>query len=555
MHNPKLLFVAGTARLQLGQHDKGIELVRRSIALNPANPEAHNNLGNAFRELKQLEEAQSSYEQALAFKPNYAVAYNNLGGVLMDLKRPDKALANFEKAVSIAAEYAEAYSNMSKALMDLGRIDEALASAERAVSINPGYTDAYNNMGNILRALKRPEEALASYQKAISIKPDDAMAHSNMALALKDLGRFDEALAYSEKAVSIQPDYAAAYSNMGNTLRDLMRLDEAMASYQKAVSIDPDYTEAHWNISRLLLLRGRYVDGWKLFEWRLRKEDTKDNYYDFLQPSWRGEKDIAGKTLLVHTEQGYGDVIQFCRYLPQIETLGAKIVFEAPHMLLPFISTLNCPMTLVAKGDALPQFDAYCPVMSLPYAFQTTVETVPSQTPYLSCDETRVQAWRAKLGDTDRMRIGLVWFGSEAHVNDANRSIRLEELLSLFDLPVEWHSLQKEYRAHDLALLERHTEIKQHQDDLHDFADTAALIECLDLVISVDTSVAHVAGAIGKPVWILLPHIPDYRWMLDREDTPWYPGARLFRQPEAGDWPSVVGKVAQQLRELIRHHA
>jgi len=262
--------------------------------------------------------------------------------------------------------------------------------------------------------------------------------------------------------------------------------------------------------------------------------------------------DVRGKRLLIQGEQGLGDIIQFCRYLAQVKTLGAEIIFEVPESLIPLVSTMRCPMTVVAKGCPLPQFDAYCPVMSLPYVLKTTMETIPAEIPYLFAEESRVSKWQQRLGTNGKLRVGLVWSGSAAHKNDKNRSIRLEELLPLMDCRAEWHSLQKEYRQHDIPVLNQNPQIHQHQDHLEDFADTAALIECLDLVISVDTSVVHVAGAIGKQIWTLLPYCPDYRWMLDRDDSPWYPTAKLYRQSKDEDWQSVVHQVLLALRALVR---
>jgi hypothetical protein len=251
--------------------------------------------------------------------------------------------------------------------------------------------------------------------------------------------------------------------------------------------------------------------------------------------------------MLVYSEQGLGDIVQFCRYLPRLKALGAEIIFEAPKPLLSLLSTLDCPMTLVAKGETLPAFDAHCPVMSLPHAFETTVETIPAETPYLFSDPRKVRQWQQRLGAADRLRIGLVCSGSISHKYDARRNLRMQDLLPMLGLPMEWHSLQKEYRQHELAFLDQHPEIHRHERDLLDFSDTAALIEGMDLVISVDTSVAHVAGAMGKPVWILLPFAPDYRWMLDRDDTSWYPTARLFRQPAHGDWQDAIAEVVLAL--------
>jgi hypothetical protein len=293
----------------------------------------------------------------------------------------------------------------------------------------------------------------------------------------------------------------------------------------------------------LLLLRGEYLEGWSLYEWRSKGDDAPAKFPSFSQPSWRGEFDISGKRLLIHAEQGFGDLIQFSRYAPMVLSKGAEVILEVPKPLVTVMQTLHPEVSIAVQGEPLPEFDFHCPVMSLPYAFKTTVETVPSSDCYVSADPAKVALWQEKLGATSATRVGLVWSGSATHKNDHNRSIALTDLLPLLDTPCEWHSLQKEYREGDLAVLEGVPQLHQHQDDLIDFSDTAALIECLDLVITVDTSVAHLAGALGKPVWILVPALHDFRWLLDRTDTPWYPSAQLFRQSEAGEWEPTILRV------------
>ncbi|HVZ27795.1 MAG TPA: glycosyltransferase family 9 protein, partial [Rhizomicrobium sp.] len=287
-------------------------------------------------------------------------------------------------------------------------------------------------------------------------------------------------------------------------------------------------------------------EGWALYESRLQRKDVQKALPSLSQPAWDGE-DLRGKKLLVYGEQGFGDLVQFSRYLPQLHALGAELIVQVPKPVLSFISTLRCPMTLIAKGVKLPAFDVHCSIASLPHRLKTTVQTIPGETPYLFSDPEKVKAWQEELGRKTRPRIGLAWSGASRHINDMNRSMPLSALLPLFELPLEWHSLQIEYRPGDLAELNRHPEIRQHQDDLRGFAETAAFVECLDLVITVDSSMAHVAGALGKPVWILLPFSPDYRWMLDRTDSPWYPTARLYRQPAFDDWQSVIANLYQDL--------
>jgi hypothetical protein len=474
-----------------------------------------------------------------------------LGTGYLQLDKCELGLRHLDRVLEQFPSHTDVLTNRGIALKELGRYEEAIASFDRALSIKPDLAEAYSNRGNALKGLKRYEESVQSYDKAIELKPDYADAYMNRSVALHELRRLEEALISAEFAISFNAYDAEAFNNRALTLQALKRLDEALASYDTALALKPDYAEAYWNKSLLFILMGRYLEGWELYEWRFNVRDLKDNYYTFPQPAWRGLKDIRGKKLLIYAEQGLGDVIQFCRYIPQIDILGAEIIFEVPKTLVSFISTLNSNLSVVEKGEPLPEFDAYCPVMSLPYVFKTTVQTIPAQIPYLFSDKQKVENWQHKLGDKQKMRIGLVWSGSTTHKSDMHRSTGLKEMLPLIDLPVEWHSLQKEYRLHDLEVIKQHPEIHQHQNELNDFSDTASLIECMDLVITVDTSVAHAAGAIGKPVWILLPFVPDYRWMLDREDSPWYPTAKLFRQPKMGDWMSMVETVRNELARVL----
>ncbi|MDA8349864.1 MAG: tetratricopeptide repeat protein [Pseudomonadota bacterium] len=548
---PEALNSRGTALRELRRPEEARISFENALTLKPDYAEAHNNLGIALCELKRFAEALASYEKALTLNPNYAEAHNNLGTALRALKRHEDALASYEKALALNPNYADAHNNRGIVLCELKRFAEALASYEKALALNPNYAEAHNNLGTALRALKRYDQALASYEKALALNPNYAEAHNNLGVVLGDLNRPDKSLACYRIALNITPDYADAYYNQGLALYNLSHFESALANYNQAVSINPDYAEAHWNKSLLLLLTGNFSEGWPLYDWRLKRTNADRDFGAFSQPSWRGEFDIRGKRLLIQSEQGLGDVVQFCRYVPKLQALGADTILEVPESLIPLISTLQCSINVVAKGAPLPEFDACCPIMSLPYAFNTTLETIPADVPYLFSNESKVREWRHRLGNKDKLRVGLVWSGSEAHQNDNDRSIRLDCLLPLIIASVEWHSLQKLYRAHDIQTLDQHPEIKQHQDLLNDFSDTAALIECLDLVISVDTSVAHVAGAIGKPVWILLHHQPDFRWMLERMDSPWYPTAKLYRKARSEDWQNVINQVLIELRAFI----
>lgn len=545
----------GNALKSLGRVEEALASYDRALVFQPGLTEAHVSRGNALLALGRKEEALACHEQALRLQPDHLEALNCRGVALHALGRYTDALASYERALALAPDHPDVHCNRGMALESLERLEEALASHDRALAGYDrssagvsGQASAYNNRGIVLGKLRRNEEALASFDRALAIAPDDVDAHNNRGGVLVNLGRMDEALASYDRALALRPGFVQAYNNRGIALKMLGRLEEALACYEQAGTIDPGYVDTWWQKSLLLLLMGRYSEGWALYEWRLRKPDLQNNFYDFPEPAWRGGRDIAGKTLFVHGEQGYGDVIQFCRYVPLLADFGARIIFEVRPALVDLVATLDCRMTVTAKGSPPPGFDAYCPLMSLPHVLHTTLETIPARVPYLRADRRKVQAWQHKLGPRTRPRIGLAWSGAAYFRNDHNRTIRLDALAGLVALPAEWHALQKEYRPHDTALLGQHPQIRQHQDELGDFSDTAALIECMDLVISVDTSIAHLAGALGKPVWILLPQSPDYRWLLGRDDSPWYPTARLFRQPAFGDWAGVVAAVAAALR-------
>jgi len=545
--NEQLLFLLGTAYFQTGNAKEAVACLQKSLDKNPSNLAAHNNLGLALQDLKRPDEALNSYDQLIILKPDYANAFYNRGNALQDLKRHKEALASYDQAIALQPDHADAFNNRGVVLRDLKRHEEALASYDQAIALQPDHADAFNNRGVVLRDLKRHEEALSHYDQEIALKPDYADAFNNRGVVLRDLKRHEEALASYDQAIVLRPDFAAAFNNRGVALRDLKRHEEALASYDQALRIKPDYADATWNKSLLLILIGNYLEGWKLYESRLDKKEIADNYYKFQQTSWRGQEDIQGKTLLIYSEQGLGDVIQFVRYLEKVHQLGIKIILEVPLPLVSLVSTFHVPMTVVERGKKRPGFDAYCPLLSLPYIFKTTIETIPASIPYLFANKEKLEDLKHQLGNQSSKRIGLTWSGLAVHENDHNRSIPLDALSELLKLPFEWHSLQKEYQERDKEILLNHPEIHQHQDELNDFSDTAALIECMDIIISVDTSVAHLAGALGKPVWILLPFMPDYRWMLDREDCPWYPSAKLVRQDESRDWSNVLNLIKKYL--------
>jgi len=579
----------GVALTALGRLDEAIDALRHAIALTPAFAEAHNNLGNALSGLGRPAEAAASHREALRLRPDFPEAHNDLGGALLALGRPAEAAASCREALRLRPDFPEAHNNLGGAVLALGRPAEAVACCREALRLRPDYADAHSNLGDALGALGRPGEAAASCREALRLRPDFPAAYSNLGNALRDLGGLEAAAASYREALRLRPDYPEAHSNLGNTLRDLGRaaeaaascrealrlrpdypeahcnlgtalcvLDrsaEAAASYREALRLRPDYPEAHGNLAHVLLLAGRFEEGWKELEWRWTTKHLAASARNFPAPLWNGEP-IGDCVILLHAEQGFGDTLQFCRYVPLVAA-GARTVLEVQAPLVRLLSRLPGVMQIVARGESLPEFDLHCPLLSLPRAFGTTLDSIPAATPYLAADPAAAAAWGERLAGLDGLLVGIVWAGAQRQgwpelvAVDRRRSIALDTMAPLGEVAgVTFVSLQKGEAAVQAATPPHGMALHDFTADLHDFADTAALIEGLDLVISVDTAVAHLAGALGKPVWLLNRFDTDWRWLLNRDDSPWYPRLRQFRQPSPRDWASVIGAARDALQRL-----
>ena len=487
------------------------------------------------------------------------------------LQRFDEGLASAERALTLEPDLVDALNNRGNALAGLERPVDALASFERAIALKHDSPEAWNNRACVLRDLGQPSEAVVSCDKAIAIRRDYADAWSNRANALSDLNRPDEAQAGYRRALEIRADFVDAWSNLGLTLVDLGEHASALQCYERALAIRPDYVEGHWNRALCQLETGDFDKGWREYEWRWERPSLRASRRVFDQPLWLGDTPIAGKTLLLHAEQGLGDTLQFCRYAALAAQRGATVLLEVPPELSRLLTNLEGVSQLIEQGQALPPFDLHCPLLSLPLAFGTRLDTIPAAMPYLFAGETQA-AWgdQMKAEASGKLKVGLVWAGGnrphvpELRKNDLRRSIALQQLAPILDVPkVQFYSLQVGPAARQLRAMQGEQDasvhvdagsIIDHTERLDDFADTAALIANLDLIISVDTSTAHLAGAMGRPVWILNRFDTCWRWLLERDDSPWYPSARLFRQPSLGDWDGVIDRVRTALQALAAAH-
>jgi len=491
------------------------------------------------------------FDRALDVDADAHDALANRGNALLSLGRFDASLASYDRAIALRPGNSDLLNNRGNVLLALKRYGEALASYESALASRPGHAGLLKNRGNALMALDRYELALASFDRALQIQPDDVGTLNNRGNALRGLYRFDEALACYDHALAIQPVHPETLSNRGNALHALQRLNEAIASYERALSSQPDYADAHWNLGLAKLATGDLAAGWKEYEWRWKLADAPGRHA-FPAPLWTGKEDLHARTILLHAEQGLGDTLQFCRYAALVHARGAKVILQVDRALRTLLETIPGVSQVVVFGEALPRFDFHCPLLSLPLAFGTTLETIPADIPYLRAHPEKISRWQAKLGPRSQPRIGLAWSGNPGQGKDRNRSLSLAALEPLLGLPAQFVCLQKEIRASDAEALKRHPHLLHFENDIGDFSDTAALAESCDMVIAVNSSVAHLAGALGKLVWIPLAFVPDWRFLLGRNDSLWYPTATLFWQSSPGRWDDVVARMVEEIQGKIK---
>jgi len=543
----------------LAWHDRGIVLNRlgrpqdaiasydRAIALNPHHADAHYNRAVALTDLNRREDALAGYDRAIVLNPDFAPAYNNRGSLLLALNRNEAALASYDKAIQLDPEYAQAHGNRAAILTSLGRHQDALESCSLAIGLDANMAAFHDSRGTALANLNRPREALDSYDKALALKPDFAGAYSNRGAALSALQRPLEALASFDKAIRIEPALAQAYNSRGSVLAELKRFDEAMASYDKAIALKPDYAEGHANKGLLLLLQQRFVEGWQFYQTYRKILQARDNASPPWS-DWQREDDIAGKTLLVESADGFGDAIQFCRYVELAEAKGAKVILSLERRLMRLFRGLTPAVQLVDRKSPPPRFDKHISLFGIGQVFSPDICGFAANIPYLRAEPERVRKWQNIIG-TEGFRIGICWRGSPADLNRSFAVGCLEPIANIAGLRLI--SLQKGFGVEELQSLPRGMIVESLGDGFDAgpdaFIDAAAVIENLDLVIAPDTAIAHLAGALGRPAWLALKYVADWRWFSDRSDSPWYPSMRLFRQQSYGDWVSVFGAMEAAL--------
>lgn len=539
------LHLSGVVAFQRGRMDDAVDLIKKAVEIDGRQAAYHANLGRVLQASGRSEDAVQSYEQAIDLEPETAVLHSDRAAALISLERFDDARTDCQHALELDAGLSEAHLNLGLVLLHDGNAGQAVDSLHRAAKLAPGNGFAQFHHGVALQAAGCGSEAAASYRRVIDIDPGHAEAHCNLGNIHKDDGDFAAAEAEYRAAIAINPTLAQVHSNLGVVLHELADQDGALACFERALELAPEDAEIHRNRAVILLFTGRFAEGWQENEWRWKTRHFATIRRDMGVPRWDGG-DLSGRTILIRAEQGYGDTLQFMRYLPLVAARGGDVVFECPAELAGLAQDLVGAGRVVADASSVADIDCHAPLLSLPGIFATDLSNIPADIPYLSAEEVRIP-------DEERgLRVGVAWRGSTAFKRDRIRSMGLGVLSTLFDTPgVSFVSLQKDGGPADLA---EHGLAGMVRDDTaawQDFSQTAAVIHGLDLVIAPDTAIAHLAGALGKPVWAMLPYVADWRWMADRDDTPWYPTMRLFRQNSPGDWTGVVDRVGAELAALV----
>ncbi|MEX0678490.1 MAG: tetratricopeptide repeat protein [Pirellulales bacterium] len=543
-------------QLKLKKHQAAEATYRRVLDVDSTNAEAHYWLGFLLQSQNRLDEAALELQAAVVHNPRHIAAQNNLGCVFRTLGRLDQAEQCFRLALAESPDFAEALSNLGSVLHDRKQYDEAIDSFRRAIAARPDFAQAYNNLGTVHQDQKHFDDALACYHKALEIEPHSAETMINVGSAMHMQGQFDKAVEWFRRAIAADASLPRAYYLLGTTLHFQGHDDDAVEEYAEAIRLKPDYAEVYYNRSFARLSRGDLKAGWQDYEWRLRCKDYQGRRFD--APRWDGSP-LEGRTLLVHAEQGLGDTLQFIRYQKIVERLGGPVFFEVQPGLAPLLKASGYT-GMIPGGSPLPRFDVQLPLLSLPYALATTLDSIPAEVPYLAADPRLIKVWRSHLRSLRGFKVGIVWQGNPNYTFDHFRSMPLVEFAPLAQVDgVRLVNLQKNLGAEQVAALDGRFTVYDLGSTLDTkagaFMDTAAVMCNLDLVITSDTAAAHLAGGLGVPVWVALPTAPDWRWMRERPDSPWYPTMRLFRQSCPGDWSSVFAQMKDPLAACVHERS
>jgi tetratricopeptide (TPR) repeat protein len=544
------MHLMGLLALESRQYDHAVEWLSRAIRRDPR-PQYLASLGLTLRQAGRLEDALGVFDKAIQLKPDDAELWRHLGGVLAALDRTTEALISSQHALSLDPRRWEAAYQTAVLLYQSARYEEALTQLDLCNALKPDRAPILSLRARTLRRLKRYDDCLADNLRAHALDPSDPITPNNIGDALSHLGRYDEALEWFERALQLRPDLTEFLDNKGETLAQLHRVDEAIATFERIVLADPSNAKAAWTLADLRLLTGNFEQGWPGREARWEVAAYSPDHPKFSQPKWLGAEPVEGKTILLHVDEGMGDVIQFARYVPMLAARGARIVLVVQAPLCPLLAGLpGVVQCIPLPARELPRFDMHCPIMSLPLALGATLATIPPAAYLPAIPADRVNVWKDRLPPRERPRVGLVWSGNPNHANDRNRSMAFATLLPLFEAKASFVSLQNDVGAGDRAALRARADVIDLTAELTDFVETAALLQNLDLVITVDTSVAHLAASLGRPTWIMLPYGGEWRWLRGRDDSPWYPTVRLFRQDATRDYSPVIARVTAELNEM-----
>jgi tetratricopeptide (TPR) repeat protein len=537
-----------------GRPERALVAYQRVIEIQPDHTDALTNQGITLARLGRVEEAVARLRQAIQARPDFAKAHHNLGVALAELRKFDEAAASLNEALRLNPDYAEAYYNLGNILGEQRKHREAVENYKRAIALNPDYVDALNNLGLALKEMGRFGEAVVVLRQAARLRPSQKETWNNLGLALVELHRFEEAEKCYHEGLALDPRFVDAHTNLGSMYKDQERAEEALGAYQQALWLEPQNASAHWNRSLALLQVGDYEEGWREYQWRWKRKGSKVR--SFSQPVWDGTP-CPDATILLHMEQGLGDMIQFIRYARLVRPHCGRVVVECPRFLVPLFSSAAGIDQLVAEGDSLPAFDFYAPLLDLPCVMGTRLNTIPAEVPYLHIQAELIEGWCQRLaGFGTGFKVGLAWQGNVHHGWDRSRSVKLNQFAALGRVDgVHFYSLQKREGAQQAESCQfQVTDFGEELDRDHGaFMDTAAIMKSLDLVITVDTAIVHLAGALGTPTWLALSTRTDWRWLRGRNDSPWYPTLRLYRQSSPAVWNDVFDRMACDLEGLLRN--